>query len=316
MRIRDLPAPVTASKADWLPGTTWIGFTPQGQGPGAAAQCQATVRRQFGEGYVLERITQSFGEPNAAFANDPQVNEDRERHEKLKDRLVAVHRLRISARPLAEIIGKAEYERLQDIWSSGERHRWSVAFPIVESYEIVRPPHARDVFSKSVFQKLYHQQSAILRLLDNEAREAIADLEIVRTHAANDWIAIEDEIAMAELSNISPEAWRSIERDLAGALEGETEERRMQIKKRAAWLADKFARERRRTGRLVCDECAFDPRTLPDADQIKARSCFDVHHTSPLDEGKRYTTIADFVLLCPTCHRITHIRLRNSRKRA
>jgi 5-methylcytosine-specific restriction enzyme A len=118
MQVRDLPDPVTASKADWLPGTTWIGFTPQGRGPGAEAQCQATVKRQFGNGYVIERVTQSFGVPNPAFADDPLMKEDRERHDKLRDRLVAVHRLRPSARPLVEIIGQTEFDRLQ---ASGRR---------------------------------------------------------------------------------------------------------------------------------------------------------------------------------------------------
>lgn len=221
MRIRDLPAPVTASKADWLPGTTWLGFTPQGHGPGAAAQCQSTVRRQFGNGYVLERITQLFGEPNTGFASDPQLIEERERHATLKDRLVAVYRLRATARPLVKIIGTAEFERLQDIWATGgDRRRWSVAFPIVESYEIVGQPHAREIFGKPVFRRLYQSQSATLRLLDDEAREAIADLELTKTHAANAWIAIEDEIAMAERSDISSEAQRAITRDLVGALEG------------------------------------------------------------------------------------------------
>jgi hypothetical protein len=28
MRIKDLPARVTTAKADWLPGTHWLGFTP------------------------------------------------------------------------------------------------------------------------------------------------------------------------------------------------------------------------------------------------------------------------------------------------
>jgi 5-methylcytosine-specific restriction protein A len=312
MRIRDLPAPVTATKADWLPGTTWLGFTPQGQGPSAAAQCQSTVRRQFGKGYVLERITQAFGEPNARFASDPQVKEDREKHEKLKGRLVAVHRLRVSARPLAEIIGKADFERLQDIWgSNGERRRWSVAFPIVESYDIVGQPRAHDVFDDPLFRRLYQSQSATLRLLDDEVREAIADLKLARAHAANAWIAIEDEIAMAEASDISSQVRRAIERDLLGALEGETEERRTKMKKRAAWLANGFVSERRKAGRLVCDECGFDPQSLPDACQINARSCFDVHHISLLEEGARYTTTADFALLCPTCHRIAHLRLQN-----
>jgi 5-methylcytosine-specific restriction protein A len=280
------------------------------------AQCQSTVRRQFGEGYVLERITHFFGEPNAAFAAVPQLIEERERHATLKDRLVAVHRLRASARPLVEIIGAGAFERLQDMWATGgDRRRWSVAFPIVESYEVTGQPRAREVFEDPVFRRLYQSQSATLRLLDDEAREAIADLELTETHAANAWIAIEDEIAMADRSDVSLDVQRAIERDLAGALEGETEDRRAKIKRRAAWLADRFARERRKAGRLVCDNCAFDPLALPDAYEIKARSCFDVHHTSPLDEGTRYTTTADFVLLCPTCHRLAHLRLRNRRQR-
>jgi 5-methylcytosine-specific restriction enzyme A len=314
MRIRDLLAPVTASKADWLPGTTWLGFTPQGQGPGAAAQCQSTVRRQFGKGYVLERITQVFGEPNAAFAADPRLIDERERHATLKDRLVAVHRLRASARPLVEIIGVGEFERLQDMWATG-----GVGPSPSRSWKVMRlwgQPRAREVFEEPVFRRLYQSQSATLRLLDDEAREAIADLELTQTHAVNAWIAIEDEIAMAERSDISLDVRRAVELDLAGAMEGETEERRAKIKQRAAWLADRFARERRKAGRLVCDDCAFDPRVLPDGTEIKARSCFDVHHMSPLDEGTRYTTTADFALLCPTCHRIAHLRLRNRRDRA
>src|SRR4051812_25196745 len=189
MRIRDLPDPVTASKADWIPGTTWIGFTPQGRGPGAEAQCQATVQRQFSNGYVIERVTDAFGDPNPAFADDPLVKEERERHHKLRDRLVAVHRLRPSARPLAQIIGRAEFERLQDIWSApGERRRWSVAFPIVETYEVVGQPHARTVFAPDVFRRLYQSQSALLRPFNDEARRAIADLELLKVEAPNAWI--------------------------------------------------------------------------------------------------------------------------------
>ena len=315
MRIRNLPAPVTASKADWLPGTTWIGFTPQGQGPDAASRCQSSVQRQFGNGYVLERITQTFEEPNEAFAADTGIVEERERHAKLKDRLIAVHRLRSSAKPLAEIIGQSEFEHLQDVWASGgNRRRWSVAFPIIETYHIVEKPRAREIFNEEVFCRLYQYQSAILRPLDDEARAQIADLDIKPLSAPNAWIAIEDEFAMAEASEISREALRAIERDLAGALEGEPEERRSRIKKRAAWLADRFATERRRAGHLVCDDCGFDPRSLADLQGIRARSCFDVHHLSPLNEGKRYTTTGDFALLCPTCHRMAHLRSAAERR--
>ena len=311
MLIRDLPRPVTASKADWLPGTTWLGFTPQGQGPGATAQCQSTVQGQFGNGYVLERITQSFGDPNPGFENDPLVARDRAAHEELKDRLVAVHRLRHSMRSLVEIIGREEYERLQDVWSGDTaRRRWSVAFPIVESYEIVGKPRAKDVFPPEVFRRLYQTQSATLRPLDDGARAAIAGLSIKQSNAPNAWIAIEDECAAAELLPLPPEIERRIGQDLVGALEGETEERRVRITKRAAWVANKFVLARRRGGTLFCDECGFDPQHRPELRGIVARSCFDVHHKHPLAEGVRRTTHKDFALLCPTCHRLAHLRLK------
>lgn len=311
MLIRDLPRPVTASKADWLPGTTWLGFTPQGRGPGAAAQCESTVQGQFGNGYVLERITQSFGDPNLGFENDPLVMRDRVAHEALKDRLVAVHRLRHSMRSLVEIIGTEEYEHLQNVWSGdAARRRWSVAFPIVESYEIVGKPRAKDVFPPEVFRRLYQTQSATLRPLDDEARAAIAGLTINQSNAPNAWIAIEDECTAAELLELPPEIERRIAQDLVGAIEGETDERRLRITKRAVWMANKFVIYRRRGGKLFCDECGFDPRHRIELRGIAARSCFDVHHKHPLAEGVRRTTLEDFALLCPTCHRLAHLLLR------
>lgn len=314
MKIKDLPSPVTASKVDWLPGTTWLGFTPQGKGPRAEAQCQSTVARQFGKGYVLERITQSFGDPNPAFANDPDIIVERARHEELKGRLVAVHKLRPAYRPLATIIGEEEYQRLQDTWAKPDnRRRWSVAFPIIESYEIVGKPDARVVFGDELFLRLYQSQSAVLRPLDDEARAAIASLEIKPVHAPNFTIAIEDEFEMAERSELSRKSERLIQIDLDGALEGETAERRAKIRRRAVWLADKFVNQRTRAERLQCDQCGFDPVKLTDGDTLNARSCFDVHHIAPLEEGIRHTTTADFVLLCPTCHRIEHLRIRAKR---
>ncbi len=267
--------------------------------------------RQFGSGYVLERITKTFGEPNQEFADDPQIQEDRKQHAEVKDCLVAVHRLRTSSRPLAEIIGQAEFDRLQDFWAvGGDRRRWSVAFPIVESYEIIGKPPARKVFDDRTYKRLYQSQSATLRILDGAARDAIPQLEIKLIHAANSWIAIEDEIIMAERSDVPRNVERLIIRDLAGALEGEVEERRSKIRRRASWIAHKFIRQRQESGQLKCDDCGFDPSELPDSSQIRARSCLDVHHVSPLDEGLRYTTTSDFTLLCPTCHRIAHLRIK------
>jgi 5-methylcytosine-specific restriction enzyme A len=186
-----------------------------------------------------------------------------------------------------------------------------VAFPIVETYEIVGKPHARKVFAPDLFRRLYQSQSALLRPFDDEARKAIADLELIKVEAPNAWIAIEDEIAIAERSVIPRRTKVKIDEDLTNAMEGETEERRRKVRLRAAWLANRFAIERSKADRLVCDDCGFNPRKLPDGDRIPSRSCLDVHHLRPLEEEKRRTWFEDLSLLCPTCHRVAHLRLRH-----
>lgn len=247
MLVRDLRDPVVASKADWLPGTTWIGFTPQGKGPRAKQQCESAIQKQMGTGYILERVTQSFEEPNPGYADDPQVVRDRTEHEQLKDRLIAIHRLRHTMRPLEDIIGKPQYDRLQDIWSSdSERRRWSVAFPIVETYEITGRPKARDVFPSHVFRRIYQTQSATLRALDDEARAAIADLHIEPQHAPNAWMVVEDELAIADSSDVPEDCLRNMKQDLASAPEGMTGERWGRFVRRAAWLANRFIQMRRK----------------------------------------------------------------------
>jgi hypothetical protein len=75
----------------------------------------------------------------------------------------------------------------------------------------------------------------------------------------------------------------------------------------ASWLlADRFIRRRARDGQLTCDNLGFDPTSKIVNTAVKARSLLDVHHTNPLDEGVRYTTEADFCLVCPNCHRFMH----------
>lgn len=92
------------------------------------------------------------------------------------------------------------------------------------------------------------------------------------------------------------------------------EERRAKVRKRAAWLAQKFVLKRRRANTLHCDECRFDPSEVSGIEGINPRSLLGVHHIHPLDEGLRYTTIKDFALLCPTCHRVEHARLKVAAK--
>lgn len=312
MRVKDLPAPITASKADWLAGTTWLGFTPTDGSPRSRAQCQSTINRQFSNGYVIEYITEQFSEPNPGFEGDPNYLEERDDHKELAGRLIAVHKLRNSARPLEEIIGEEEYKRLQDMWAQGEkRFRWSVAFPIIESYQIIGRPKAKDVLGDKGYRRLYQRSSATLRELNDGEREALGALELKPAEATNAWIGIEDEFAPAEGSEIDSRIEKLIGKDLRlGALEGFSEEKKSKIRRRAAWLADKFARKRMRSETLTCDNCGFDPSSIFEGTKIRLRSLFDVHHKHPLEEGIRYTTINDFALLCPTCHRVEHARMK------
>jgi 5-methylcytosine-specific restriction protein A len=314
MKIRDLPDPVTASKADWLGGDTWIGFTPT-DGT-LTAKCQSTIQRQFGRGYIIEYITEKFGDPNPGFKADAEYLAERERHKELGGRFIAVHRLRSTARPLVQILGQEQFDRLQDMWAQGgNRDRWSVAFPIIESYRINGCPKAKAILGETSYDRLYGHSSATLRPLNDGECAAIADLEIEEVTTLNAWIGIEDEFAAAEGSEIDPRVRRAIDQDLSDpAIEGRTTERWARVRTRAAWKAHEFLRGRIRAKTLHCDECGFDPATRVDIQIIRPRSLLDVHHKRPLEEGVRYTTAADFKLLCPTCHRIEHARLKASRR--
>jgi 5-methylcytosine-specific restriction protein A len=95
-----------------------------------------------------------------------------------------------------------------------------------------------------------------------------------------------------------------------------TDERRAKVRKRAAWLADRFVVLRSKAGTLHCDDCKFDPRAAFPSGGVKPRSLLDVHHKRPIEEGVRYTTVDDLALLCPTCHRIEHARMKLAGKAA
>ena len=310
--IADLPAPVTAAKADWLVASHWIGFTPVGDGPNAPGRCQATISSQIANGYVIEYITLSFGKPKAAYLTDPRYLAERAEHAAVAGRLVAVHRLRPSSLPLEDILGSADYDRMQDMWDEdGRRRRWSVAFPIVESYEIPTKPLAREVLGPDAMQRVFAHPSATLRPFNDEERRAISSLPLLFRPTANALIGIQADFAAAERSEIETRISRQIDVDLGdNAIEGMTKDQWVKVRRRAAWLAQKFIRKRQRSNTLQCDDCSFDPVIRVDGTGIKPRSLLDVHHLHPLEEGRRLTTLADFKLLCPTCHRLEHAVLR------
>jgi hypothetical protein len=144
------------------------------------------------------------------------------------------------------------------------------------------------------------------------------DCENLRHHvaaraAANMWGTIERDARKAEGSEINPAISRKINQDLsASTMEGLTAQQKTWVRERAAWLADKFWKERWRGGGGVCDDCQFDPVAHTKDSDVKPRSLMDVHHKHPLEEGIRLTTLDDFALLCPNCHRYEHARMRLS----
>jgi 5-methylcytosine-specific restriction protein A len=270
----------------------------------------------MGRGYVIEYITKTIEKPNDGFADHPDYLRDKALHAENAGRLIAVHRLRPSMRPLRTILGDEAFERLQDMWATGgDRRRWSVAFPIIESYDIAEKPVASDVLGAAAYARLFRHSSATLRPLTDQEFGMIAGLAITSRPASNSWIAIEDEILIAEKSEIPADVMRCIDRDLGSALEGMTEERKTKIRRRAAWLAHWFVRDRQKARTLRCDHCSFDPIERLKGLSVKPRSALDVHHLRPLDEGKRRTTVKDFALLCPTCHRIEHLTMKQSAER-
>jgi 5-methylcytosine-specific restriction protein A len=264
VQIAELSLPVTAAKADWLIATQWIGFTPSNHSGEARERCRSVINAQVAGGYVIEYITRNFGNPNEGYARDERYLAERDAHSKVSGRFVAVHRLRPSARRLSTIVGEAEFERLQNMWATdGKRYRWSVAFPIVESYAIANPPLASQILRPEAMRRLFAHPSATLRPLNDAERAQIAHLTLVPRPTANAWIGMLDEIAAAERSEIEPRIQKCIDQDLARcAMEGLSATQRVQVRRRAAWLAQKFIRERVRANTLFCDDCGFDPAMI------------------------------------------------------
>jgi 5-methylcytosine-specific restriction protein A len=314
MRISDLPLPVKAIKSNWMPATRSLDFTPPNDSGDSLEKRKTTISHQFHGGLVVEYIAKNLDSPNEGFENDPDYLNDLGARGNLGGRLVAVHRLRPSARKLWQIIGKEQYEKHQDMWAkNGLRNRWSLAFPIIESYQILGDPLATTIFDEEELKRIFAHSSSTLRTITDEERMALNELEIEAIPAHNLWIALEDEFEMAEGSSIPAAIVTNIEIDLASAaMEGMTEEQKRRVKKRAAWLANRYAAERRKQGTFKCDDCNFDPTSRTAGTSISPRSLIDVHHRNPIEEGIRYTqaTSEFYQLLCPLCHRFEHARLR------
>lgn len=99
--------------------------------------------------------------------------------------------------------------------------------------------------------------------------------------------------------------------DLDCDLEAVPIERRRREYSISTRLARQFIRKRVLLGTLNCDYCRFDPSTQVNGLSINPRSLLDIHHNNPRAlGGKRWTKLCDLTLLCPTCHRVVHAKMR------
>lgn len=181
MKIRNLPFLVTTARAEWILATTWMGFTPGADNLTSRNKCEQTILRQLNGGYILEYATKTFSKPNPGFDSDPAYLALKRAHEDYKGHLTAVHKLGSSARQLAEFFDKTDYRNFQAMWGQpSKKHRWSVAFPVVESYDIIGHPDAKRVLGETEYKSLFQCTRAGLREVTDRQRELIADLEIER----------------------------------------------------------------------------------------------------------------------------------------
>jgi hypothetical protein len=70
---------------------------------------------------------------------------------------------------------------------------------------------------------------------------------------------------------------------------------------KAARLAKELARSRSKNGKLTCEACACVPET-----DYRGLDLIEAHHRTPISKGLRSTSVEDFAMLCPCCHRAVH----------
>ena len=131
MQIKDLPGPVMSAKADWLPGTHWIGFTPTDGSGAARERCRATITSQ-----IKWEVATSSNVPRVSLMIPTRASRT------IPNVLLSVlHTRRSLANSLPFIVfgrhpGRSvsflamkKNEHRQDMWADGDkRYRWSVAF--------------------------------------------------------------------------------------------------------------------------------------------------------------------------------------------
>jgi 5-methylcytosine-specific restriction protein A len=180
IRIGDLLRPVSAAKSNWHITDGTFDFTPRGNSFQSEEQLKDLVSSQAQGGLVLEYISKTIEKPNSGFESDPDYLEALRRRRPLEGRLIAVHRIRRTPRRLQDVLGPEKFEKLQRTWDrSGARNRWSVAFPVIETFAILEPPDAKTLLGDDAYERLFNHQAIGLRPLTDADRAALADLLVL-----------------------------------------------------------------------------------------------------------------------------------------
>jgi 5-methylcytosine-specific restriction enzyme A len=298
--------PDASSKTDG-----WIGFTPRKDDLSSRTSLQNTIMKQVGNGYVLEYVR--LTEPKVNAGGRPLIEQERDQWERAKGALTAAYRITGDAEHTRDMLGTKEYDDIQDRWDEhGDRRRWSVAFFITEAWSIVGWPKARDILGPNVAHDKCEQMSGYIKPLDDEDRAKLEYLEITPVSLPADGLAARYYLRRAQQDNLREHGNESallpsdcpLYEDFF-AIEGLSKEARIRLTLRDRHLV----RELKDRWPLKCSACNYDPAERG-ATKKKAMAILEAHHKLPLQAGERLSTLADLVLLCPTCHQEVHQGLR------
>ena len=174
--------------------------------------------------------------------------------------------------------------------------RWPVAVVLSEIYEIKGEP---DLISDLKFpdRKILANAYDGIRRNDEEIERlwsAIKMYEVRRRWEVEPLPGFRDPGKVQLCSTLYPTA------PLFSSLEGKKIWKLQQSRERDRRLS-KAVKELNRSinnGILVCQGCSFSH---------EKGALFDAHHLDPLACGVRNSRVDDFALLCPTCHRWSHV---------
>ncbi len=177
------------------------------------------------------------------------------------------------------------------------RHRlaqWPVSVALSEVYDIQDHPRLIEDLGFSNMQILSLSFDSVTRFTDQVEHlwRALCDREVtLRTEISIDGFVPPTKVMMC--GSIPPRVHAR-----------STEGKKLWIQQLKAERDPAIVREakeanRRRNGgdTLKCECCGF-------ADELGA--LFDAHHKKPISIGVRVSTVDDFHILCPTCHRWAH----------